>query len=68
LQRLRQWFKEDLISIARKAEVCNSTICALISAHYGVGSSWRNDTNEILAGEIGLGKTVQSVSMLGFLQ
>ncbi|XLU35572.1 hypothetical protein S245_071638, partial [Arachis hypogaea] len=30
--------------------------------------SWRNDTNVILADEIGLGKIVQSVSMLGFLQ
>ncbi|XP_062114401.1 protein CHROMATIN REMODELING 5-like [Humulus lupulus] len=31
-------------------------------------NSWRNDTNVILADEIGLGKTIQSVSMLGFLQ
>ncbi|WVY90056.1 hypothetical protein V8G54_035570 [Vigna mungo] len=31
-------------------------------------NSWRNDTNVILADEIGLGKTVLLVSMLGFHQ
>ncbi|XP_022632033.1 protein CHROMATIN REMODELING 5-like isoform X4 [Vigna radiata var. radiata] len=31
-------------------------------------NSWRNDTNVILGDEMGLGKIVQSVSMLGFHQ
>ncbi|KAF9616729.1 hypothetical protein IFM89_032248 [Coptis chinensis] len=30
--------------------------------------NWRNDTNVILANEMGLGKTVHYVSILGFLQ
>ncbi|XP_073225056.1 protein CHROMATIN REMODELING 5-like isoform X6 [Cicer arietinum] len=30
-------------------------------------NSWRNDTNVVLADEMDLGKTVQSISMLGFL-
>jgi len=35
-----------------------------------VCDSWRNDSDVILADEIGLGlgRTVESVSMLGFLQ